>query len=83
MKRIAFTIALLAATPALAQQQTVQQVADGALAAVTKNAALLNDYVAQFAMQTEALRKQVDALQEQVKTLTKERDDLKAAAPPK
>ncbi len=82
MKRLAFTLTLLAASPAVAQQQSVPQVADAALASITKNGALLHEYAEQFAMQTEALRKQVDTLQEQVKTLTKERDDLKTPAKP-
>jgi hypothetical protein len=69
-------VLIVVALPVLAYaQQTVPQIADGALSAITKNAALLNEYVTQLVAQNDTLR-------QQVADLTKERDALKLPATP-
>lgn len=79
---LALASALLVSLPAIAQQATLQQQVDSAAAEATGIIANMRGSIMQQAGHIAQIEAQNDALNKQVAALTKERDDLKAAAKP-
>lgn len=75
-----FVGSLLVAVPAFAQQMSLQQQVDGGVAEGTAIFSNMRAMILQQAAHVGQIEAQNDALNKQVAALTKERDDLKAAA---
>lgn len=78
MRKAVILASLLIASPALAQQAPVQPQIDSATATVTRIVIGLGNQIATDAATIEMQQRQIDALRQQVDTLTKERDAAKA-----